>query len=281
MLVVRYTPKKLRVYFCGIFCNLWCMFRRRCWLAFLAGDEKNVKEARDLNMGELVRIALEKNSAAVAQIDLDIPRSGESCPEKRQRLRRVLLAWCALNGFGYVQGMNLVAAVLLKNMSGSSTPEHDALACLSGVMVLNGGLIPLHAEDREPMQCVSIVVSKLWLQISLLEPKLETILFEVLDFFEIACLRCMSVCFVNFFSSETLETVWDYIFDEHRKIAKTSDKCRHVLAAAVLYHKKLWVHGKDARQSYAIFEAVCKLLTDRQVGEILDLAKHLERLEFN
>lgn len=256
------------------------MFRQRRWLAYLVGNHESVTEARRLDLRKLANACLQNSAKAVNQINVDIPRSGTLLPEHQQSLRRVLLAWCALNEFGYVQGMNLVAAALLRYTDKSKYPEHDALACLSGVMALNAGLLPFHMEDKEPMELACHVVSKMWVQISGVEPSLQRRLFQILDLFEIACLRIMSVCFVTFFSSETLHIIWDYVFESNDCTDdKTSSRCRHVFSAAVLSQKKLWLFGEDLRQSFVIFEATCGLLNEQQITKLVEVAKYLERLE--
>ncbi len=256
------------------------MFRRRRWLACLVGDHRSVEEARQLNLDQLAEKCLRSSTHTVDQIDIDVPRSGVVLKEEKLSLRRVLMAWCALNEFGYVQGMNLIAAALLKYMREGRYPEHDALACLSGVMALNAGLLPFHMEDEEPMKLASVVVSKMWLQVSVVEPSLQQQLLQILDLFEIACLRIMSVCFVTFFSPDTLHVVWDYVFENDDSADdKTSSRCRHVFSSAVLLQKKLWLFGEDAKQNFVIFEATCGLMDEQQIVKIVDLAKYLERLE--
>ena len=255
-------------------------FRQRLWLANLVGDTQTVAEARQLDIDKLVNTSLHYSDNAVLQIDLDITRSGLLDIDLQKSLRRVLLAWCALNDFGYVQGMNLVGAALLRSTTNGRYPEHDTLACMSGVMKLNAGLLPFHMEDDEPMKLAGIVVSKMWVQICGVEPSLEDPLRSILDLFEIACLRIMSVCFVTFFNLEALYVIWDYVFkDMHRVDIETSARCRHVFSAAVLSQKRLWLLGEDPKQNFVIFEATCALLDKEQAAKIVDVAKYLERLE--
>lgn len=256
------------------------MYRRRRWLACLVGDRRSVKEARQLNLEHLSKKCLRNSTRVVNQIDIDIPRSGIILKEEKRSLRRVLMAWCALNDFGYVQGMNLIAAALLRYMSHGKYPEHDTLACLSGVMAMNAGLLPFHMEDEEPMKLASLVVSKIWLEICVVEPSLRERLLHILDLFEIACLRIMSVCFVTFFSPETLHIVWDYVFENDDSADdETSSRCRHVFASAILSQKKLWLFGEDAKQNFVIFEATCGLMDEQQITSLVELAKYLERSE--
>ena len=266
------------------------MARRRAarWVRGFVGPPEAVARAQRLDLSELA--AKGKNVSDpifVSQIELDVPRSGCASQSEREELETVLLAWLSLNSaVGYTQGFNAVAALLLRTfrLGGVPAPARMALAALGSMLRINIGLIPLGAEDRMPLEVGQNVAKEIVLEIVSAAPSLRVV-EAGMDVLTVMVLRVFPVLFVDFWSEEALPLVLDYILEDFTVAHLVScviaaRRCRHVLSASLLLHRKLFVlNAGDVRQSFVIFESCCGIAPARHVAEIVELAQHLERVE--
>lgn len=254
--------------------------RAVAWLQSLAGD--GVREARQLRLSKLSSVTERHASLAesVHQIDKDLPRLDVGEPS-RARVREVLTAWLALNNFvGYTQGMDMVCAVLLEvyERGPSATPCHDALASLAAVARINTNVVPLHAEDSLPMQRSQRLAERILMDVSAAAPRLADPLRAALPQIQMFVIRAMPPCFSNVLDRrDALVLVWDYLMLAPSSLRAA--RCRHAACAMLLLHRRLFEFGRDALQNFVIFEELVRLTTPAQASDVVELARHLERVE--
>lgn len=264
------------------------MARRRAarWVRGFVGPPEAVASAQRLDLSELAAKGKDEDPVFVRQIEADVPRSGCASQSERDELETVLLAWLSLNSaVGYTQGFNAVAALLLRTfrLGGVPKPARMALAALGSMLRINIGLIPLGPEDTMPLEVAQNVAKQIVLEIVSAAPSLRVV-EGGMDVLTMMVLRVFPVLFVDFWSEEALCVILDYIledFSEHSvSCVIAARRCRHVLSASLLLHRKLFVlNAGDVRQSFVIFESCCGIAPARHVAEIVELAQHLERVE--
>jgi hypothetical protein len=256
--------------------------RARLWLRSLAGNSASVREARRLRLSDLCAVTERQAALAesVVQINKDLPRLAVR-EDKRERVREVLMAWLALNNFvGYAQGMDMMCSVLLGvyERGRSAAPSHDALASLSAVARVNSDVVPLHATDGVPLRQSCELAERIWTQVSSAAPSLQAQLYAVLPQLQVFVLRALPPCFGNVVGRrEALVCLWDYVLVASAPVR--SARCRHVLSALLLHHRRLFEFGRDPQQNFVIFQHLVQLITPAQAPKIVALAQHLERVE--
>lgn len=257
------------------------------WLTALVGPRSVVEQAKRLDVSELARKGRGCDPAFVHQIEADVPRSGIREEVGRNDLRDVLLAWLSLNpAIGYTQGFNCVAALLLRTfrIGGVAGPRQMSLAAMGSVIRINVGLVPLSVEDATPMTRAYDVAKQILAEVRSSAPSLR-LLGKGSDVLTILVMRVFPVLFVDFWAESALPIALDYILEDFSTAHLTScviasRRCRHLLSAALLLHRKLFVlNAADVRQSFVIFESCCGIAAAQHVSEIVELARHLERIE--
>ena len=261
----------------------------RFWLDVMVGNKDCVGEARKIDLQSLISSISAKNDSDVEQIDLDLKRNLGRAPRQIPAIRTILLSWVILNsGIGYSQGMDTICIVLYNYFcqSNSPQPEHDALASLGFVCRVNAGYLPLHNHDRAPVSNAALFASEIWLEVSATRPRLGAKILPALECFEVFALQHMSVCFANLFETDVIQTVWGYLFrgegngaDRGAALKLAARRCRHFVSACVVHHEKLWMFGRDERQSYGIWERLLGIMDKRIALKVLDVALYLERVE--
>ena len=258
------------------------------WLSLMVGNGGCVREARSIDLKSIASTA--RDNLDREQIDLDLKRNLGQVPEQILPIRTVLLSWTALNsGIGYSQGMDIICIVLYNyfcTISNSPQPEHDTLAALGFVCRVNAGYLPLHNHDRTPISNAALFASEVWLEVSSARPRLGDKILPALECFEVFALQHMSVCFANLFQKDVIQTVWGYLFrgeangaDRGLALKMAARRCRHLVSASVLHYKKLWLYGKDERQSFQIWGNLLQMSDSDAVKSIIDISIFLERVE--
>lgn len=266
--------------------------RATMWMQSLVGGTTSVKEARRLRLDKLCAVTQKhaELTSSVQQIDKDLPRLdvgsasarfGETPHTRRQRVRKVLMAWLALNNFvGYSQGMDMVCHTLLcaYERGGSDTPLNDTLASLAAVANINSNIVPLHALDATPIRHSKTLAHRVWDEVASAAPSLQAPLHAVVPQMQMFVLRVLPPCFCNAVArQDALECLWDYVLladPRHR-----ASRCMHLVSAMLLHHRRLFEFGVDHLQNFVIFEHLVGLTTEEQARQIVDVAKHLERVD--
>lgn len=259
------------------------------WLDFMVGNKECVREARRIDLQSLISTVSAKNDNDIEQIELDLKRNLGRVAHQIPPIRMVLHSWTILNsGIGYSQGMDTICIVLYNYFcqSNSPRPEHDALAALGFVCRVNAGYLPLHNHDRAPVNNAAMFASEIWLEVSATHPGLGDKILPALECFEVFALQHMSVCFANLFQKDVIQTVWGYLFrgeangaDRGLALKMAARRCRHLVSASVLHYKKLWLYGKDERQSFQIWGNLLQMSDSDAVKSIIDISIFLERVE--
>lgn len=259
------------------------------WLNVMVGNAHCVDEARRIDLETLVCNLKDKSLVDVEQIDLDLNRNLGTSREKIPPVRSVLISWTVLNsGIGYSQGMDTICIVLYNHFCSSCSPhpEHDTLGALGFVLRVNAGYLPLHKHDKAPLNNAALFATETWLEVGSTHPQLGGKILSALDLFEIFALQHLSVCFANLFDKDAIQLVWEYLFrDRSGQWSRTkilnlaARRCRHLVSASVLHYKKLWLYGKDERQSFKIWESLLQMSDSDAVKTIIDISLFLERVE--
>lgn len=266
--------------------------RATMWMQSLVGGTTSVKEARRLRLDKLCAVTQKhaELASSVQQIEKDLPRLDvgsasagvdETPQSRRQRVRKVLMAWLALNNFvGYSQGMDMVCHALLcaYERGGSATPLKDTLASLAAVAKINSNIVPLHGLDATPIRHSASVAHRVWNEVSAAAPSLQAPVHGVLPQLQMFVLRVLPPCFCNVVArQDALERLWDYLLlaEAHRR----APRCRHLVSALLLHHRRLFEYGEDCLQNFVIFEHLVELTTPKQAGQIVGVAEHLERVD--
>ena len=179
--------------------------RAMMWMQSLVGGTTSVKEARRLRLDKLCAVTKKhaELSSSVQQIDKDLPRlevgdagsySKEVLEARRQRVRKVLMAWLALNNFvGYSQGMDMVCYTLMcaYEKGNSILPLNDTLASLAAVAKINSNIVPLHALDATPIRHSKTQAHRIWNEVSAAAPSLTAPLHAVMPQLQMFLLRAL------------------------------------------------------------------------------------------
>lgn len=258
----------------------------------MVGSKERLREARAIDIGKLAQLVEPSESAHFEQIQVDLKRSVGRMPKKFDCIQNILLCWIQLNGgIGYTQGMDMICIVLYDFFrdTNSPKPEQDTLAALGFVCRVNAKFMPLHQHDKTPMKNASLFASEVWMEICSVNAVLGQKILLVLDLLEIFALRHLTVCFANLFPPDALRIVWDYLLDNSNGDEEVSRdqalhlataRCRHVVSACFLEHKKLWMYGKDGLQNFKIWETLLSSLTDDGAAlHIVNVAAYLEKVE--
>ena len=266
--------------------------RATMWLQSLVGGATSVKEARRLRLDKLCAVTQEhaELSSSVQQIDKDLPRLDvnlasldfhETPNTRRRRVRKVLLAWLALNNFvGYSQGMDMVCHTLLcaYERGESSTPLNDTLASLAAVANINSNIVPLHAMDATPIRHSKTLAHRVWDEVTAAAPSLQAPLHAVMPQLQMFVLRVLPPCFCNVVDrQDALECLWDFLLLAEPRLR--APRCRNLVSAMLLHHRRLFEFGEDCLQNFVIFEHLVGLTTEEQARQIVNVAKHLERVD--
>lgn len=257
------------------------------WVRGFVGPPEAVACAKRLDLVKLAADGKNEDLVFVRQIEADVPRSGVDSQAERDELETVLLAWLGLNrAIGYTQGFNAVAALLLRTfrLGGVAAPARMALAALGSMLRINIGMVPLGVEDRLPLEQGQAVAREIVLEVVSASQSLRVV-EAGLDVLTVLVFRVFPVLFVGFWSDDSLPLVLDYILEGFSSAHLVScviaaRRCRHVVSASILLHRKLFVlNAEDVRQSFVIFESCCGIAPARHVAEIVEMARHLERVE--
>lgn len=259
------------------------------WLDLMVGNKECVAEARRIDLQSLVSTVSAKNDNDIEQIELDLKRNLGRVAHQIPPIRTVLHSWTILNsGIGYSQGMDTICIVLYNYFcqSNSPRPEHDALAALGFVCRVNAGYLPLHNHDRAPVNNAAVFASEVWLEVSATRPRLGDKILPALECFEVFALQHMSVCFANLFEQDVIQTVWGYMFrggengaDRGSALKMAARRCRHFASACIVHYEKLWMFGRDERQSYGIWEKLLGVMEKHTASKVIDVALYLEKVE--
>ena len=258
------------------------------WIKIMVGNADCVEEARRIDLQALISDTQRTNIVDVKQIELDLKRNLRGSPEKILPIRIVLISWTALNfGIGYSQGMDTMAIVLYDHFETCSPkPKHDTLGALGFVLRVNAGYLPLHKHDKAPLENAALFATEMWLELGSAHPRLGEKILNTLELFEIFALQHLSVCFANLFDKDAIQLVWEYLFRDQggqwsraKILNPAARRCRHLVSASVLHYKKLWLYGKDERQSFQIWENLLQMSDSDVVKSIIDIALFLERVE--
>jgi len=259
------------------------------WLNVMVGNAHCVDEARKVDLKTLVCNIKDKSLVDVEQIDLDLKRNLGTSREQIPPVRTVLISWTVLNsGIGYSQGMDTICIVLYNHFcnSNSPQPENDTLGALGFVLRVNAGYLPLHMHDKAPLDNAALFATEMWLEVGSTHPQLRGKILLALELFEIFALQHLSVCFANLFDKDAIQLVWEYLFRDQggqwsraEILNLSARRCRHLVSASVLHHKKLWLYGEDERQNFQIWENLLRISDFDSVKSIIDIALFLERVE--
>lgn len=226
-------------------------------------------------------------TTATDQIAVDVPRC-DARVEDQKALTRILAVWTLLNrGIGYYQGLNLLASALFKIFrKTSSHPEHDTLAALGTISRVHAPFVPMHAQDRAPLENAMAFAQKIAQEVVCADSSLRLAVPQIVTHLQMFALRVLPVCFATFFAdSETLQIFWNYMFDAdpgsgiEPVIDCASARSRHIVSALILQNSKLWKMNFDQKQNFCIFEAVVSFTTPSRACNVVRAAAHLETLE--
>ena len=179
------------------------------------------------------------------QIDLDVRRTKLV---DEDLLSTVLRAYASMNsGFGYAQGMNFIASILLKVYINSTAPDravHDAFCSLHTIITRIRAFYPLSWKDNMPLKIAAASAKLVKLHI---EMELNMTLGEHFHLLlRTLILRHWPCLFANMFL-ENSEHIWDYL------LVNTRSRLFPLTVAMFTQHRTMMRH-LCAEKMFAVIE---------------------------